>query len=140
MRTALFDRISLVFLFETDPENPADEDHRQDDPEHAERISHSIPHRDIRGVDPGHVAVCLLSGSQTGRIGHGAGKNPDHRRNRQTGNQINHVGNYDSQQHDPGSHQVQLDASLLKRGKETRPHLQPDRIDEQDQSEFFQEV
>ena len=130
----------LVLLLELHAQGIADEDHRQDDADHTQRIGHGVTHGDGGIADARGIGIGLLCGTQTGRVGHGAREHAHHGGNRRAGHHVDHVGYRYAQQHDRRGAAHELQTSLLERGEEARADLQTDREDEEYQSELLHEV
>ena len=86
------------------------------------------------------VAESLLRGTQPRGIGHGTRHHADHRRHRKPGDIIKGNRCNDAERHDQYGQFVQCDAALAERGEKSGTDLQTDRIDEENQSELFEEV
>ena len=133
-------RQRLVLLLETDAQRIADEDHREDDADDAQRIGYGIAQCDRRVVDPRSVAVSLLCGAQSRRVGHGARQDADHGGDRRIGGQMQRIGGGDTQSDDERRQSDELHTAVLERREKPGPDLQPDREDEQDQAELLDEA
>ena len=139
-RVVLAAREYLILLVEADTEDPADEKHRQDNADHAERIGYRITRRDVGRVDSRHVGIGLLRCAQSGRVGHGAGEDTHDGRDVQSRRQMDDVGGDHAQKDDGRRQHVQLHAAFLERREEAGSYLQADRVDEQNQPELFDEM
>lgn len=133
-------RQRLVLLLEADAQRIADEDHREDDADDAQRIGYGIAQCDRRVVDPRSVAVSLLCGAQSRRVGHGARQDADHGGDRRIGGQMQRIGGGDTQYDDERRQSDELHTAVLERREKPGPDLQPDRKDEQDQAELLDEA
>ena len=131
----------LFLLPHVDAQQIAQRQQGQDGPDDSERISQRIARRNIRRIGSGmQIAESLLRGAQTGRIGDGARHHADHRAHRKARQIIKDDRRDDPERDDQGGQLVQRDAALTERGEKTRSDLQADRIDEENQSEFLEEV
>lgn len=128
------------FFIEGYAEYVANQYYRQDDANHSQRISHGVSHGDGGHFNAFHVVICLLGRTQSGSVGHGAGKDAHHGGDRQSGNHMDDVGGKYSQQNNCRCQQVERDAAFFKGGEEAGAYLQSDGVDKEYQSEFLEEM
>ena len=133
-------RERFVLLLELHAQRIADEDHRGDDADHAQRIGHRIAQCDRRIVDARGVGVSLLCGAEARGVGNGAREHAHHRRDRRPGGDVDRIGHGHAEQHDRRSAADELQAALLERGEKARADLKADREDEENQSELLDEM
>ena len=69
----------FVLSLYIDAENHAEQYHRKDDADNAQRIGHRIPHGNGGVTDTGRIMIRLLRCTETGGIGHGTAENTGHR-------------------------------------------------------------
>ena len=130
----------LVLLLELHVQGVADEDHRQDDAHHTQRVGHGVAQGDVRVADARGIGIGLLRGAQSGGVGHGAREDADHRGDRRPGHHMDDVGRQHAEQHDRRGAAHERHPAVLERREESRADLQADREDEEDQTEFLDEV
>ena len=96
LRIASFVRIfpfqRLIFLFQIHPEKHPHQHNRTDNSDHTQRIGNGISQRNRRVFHPGSIHVSLLRGSQSRGIRHGSGQDSNHRRDRQSRDNMNNIG------------------------------------------------
>ncbi len=130
----------LVLLLEVHAHHVADQQHREDDADHTQRVGDGVTQCDIGVVDAGSIGIGLLGGAQTRRVRHGTRQNADHRGDIDAGRQVKHIGRQHTQQHDGRGERHQRHAAVLERREETGTHLQADGEDEENQAELLDEV
>ena len=81
----------------------------------------------------------MLGGTQSGRVGHGAGQHADHRGQALAGDPVDGQRHEDAEQDHARREQVETHAALAERLEETGTDLHADGEYEQDESEFFHE-
>ena len=116
----------LILLPEFHPQSITDEDHRENDTDHAQRISYGIAQGNTGVFDSRSVRISLLCCTQSRRVGHRTRKDADHRGNRRTRYQMNHVRHAYPEQNDRRSQADERQPAMLERSEETRADLHTD--------------
>ena len=131
-----------LFGVHIDTESEFEEKQRGNQPHDAARISRRVGCRHLHRLRRllRHRPERLLRRAQTGRIGHRALHNTDQLRQRRLGKRQKSKHNHNIQ----GNHQqhqtIKPQALALKRSEKTRPNLQADTIDKQNQPEFLDKM
>ena len=116
---------------------------RGDDPDDRGRIGDRIRQcrqREPIGRDPGNRAEGLRSGAERRRVRRGAGKDAEHRRAIELPDPSRERRGDRAEEDDRCRERIQLHPLLPQRREETRPELQTDREDEQDQPKLLHEI
>ena len=141
---------SFLLILHADATQETNGNNCTDDTQHAERIGTGIAVGNGRGTGSEDLIAGLRCRTKSGSVGYGTTEYADHhgkiagiifRRGSAIikDKEIQAYATQDVEQDDAHSHQVQLDASLLETLEETRPHLQTDAIDKQDETKVLHE-
>ena len=117
---------SLIFFLEFHPQGKANENHGKNNADNTQRISHGITQGDTGIFDSRSVRISLLCCTQSRRVGHRTRKDADHRGNRRTRYQMNHVRHAYPEQNDRRSQADERQPAMLERSEETRADLHTD--------------
>ena len=122
--------LSLCFFFIlVDAERKSQDDEREDDTQYTHRIGDGIAGCDGRSIDMAQIAECLLCRTET-----------CHRSDRGVRDGVDAERGDDTQGNDDDAEQVETLATVLEGRKETWSHFQTDGINEEYQTELFEEV
>ena len=124
-----------------DAEDDADEPHGEQDAQDADRIGDGVAHAHHLGAAlAAEFGQHLLACAQRGRVGDGSGEDAEDDGQRDVQQQVQQDDHDAAQADDGHGDAVQTQAALAQRGKEAWPHLDTDRVDEQDEPELLDEV
>ena len=113
----------LILLPEFHPQSITDEDHRENDTDHAQRISYGIAQGNTGVFDSRSVRISLLCCTQSRRVGHGARQDADHGGDRRIGGQMQRIGGGDTQYDDERRQSDELHTAVLERREKPGPDL-----------------
>ena len=130
------------FRFHIDAEYHAHQPHGQQNTANPKRIRHCVAHPHL--VHQLHwraqIAQDLLSGTQRRGIGDCTGEYPQHHRQRYGKYFMQDCGDQPTHDDDQNRKQIETQARNPQRGEESRPHLNPNGIDEKNQAKFLDKV
>ena len=133
--------LSLCFFcILVDAERKSQDDEREDDTQYTHRIGDGIAGCDGRSIDMAQIAECLLCRTETRCIGYCSRENTCHRSDRGVRDGVDAERGDDTQGNDDDAEQVETLATVLEGRKETWSHFQTDGINEEYQTELFEEV
>ena len=138
-----------ALLVQVDLEEALEEDEHGDDADHAERVgdrvgggeggSRLFGGRRRLPLGDQRVEHRVLGGTQSGRVGHGAGQHADHRGQALAGDPVDGQRHEHAEQDHSRCEQVEAHAALAERLEEAGTDLHADGEDEQDEPEFLHE-
>ena len=121
-------------------EEGLEHDETQDASDHAERVCHGISERDIGFADPESIGIGLLGRTESGSVGHRTRHDTRHRGYRGSGDVMQGEGYTYTEQYSNESQHVEPESAALEAGEETGTDLEADTVDEQDKTEFLEEL
>ena len=86
------------------------------------------------------IAVRLLSGTQSGRIGNSSRKDSGHRRDRNSRHEMQRHSHAHTYKYDEQHQHIERQTSTAERSEKAGPHLQTDRINEENKAELLQKM
>ena len=117
-------------------EDLADEDDGQNDAHHAQRIGHGAAQGGAVGVDA-HLLQRLLRGAERRGVGRGSAEDAGRVGHGDVQREAHAYGERGADQHYGDGRRQQAQAVGAQRVEETRPDLQTEGVDEDDESETF---
>ena len=117
-------------------EDFADEDDGQNDAHHAQRIGHGAAQGGAVGVDA-HLLQRLLRGAERRGVGRGSAEDAGRVGHGDVQREAHAYGERGADQHYGDGRRQQAQAVGAQRVEETRPDLQTEGVDEDDESETF---
>ena len=136
----LFEQVG--FFVDFDAKKQTNQPHGQQDATDAERIGNGIAHAHQAGragVGP-QLGQDLLTRTEGGSVGHGAGEDPEDHWQGYIEQLMQPCRDHTAKDHQQGGESVQLEAGAAQGGEEAGTDLDADGVDKQDETELLNEV